>query len=109
MPGLVNAINPNMTIGTGLTHLYDVTWLFGIFTAALLYTLFSKFFPDPESHISHPVYADDQPVLSPNGSAVSYNPEKGEFEGDNNSEDLGDEKKTNDEFSRTRVVDAEDF
>ncbi|CED84056.1 Uridine permease/thiamine transporter/allantoin transport [Phaffia rhodozyma] len=77
IPGLINTISPEIAIGTGLTHLYDLTWLFGTLASVVIYTSLSKLFPDPESHIPKAIYADDDPVLSP--STMSYINREGEI------------------------------
>ncbi|KAJ3460764.1 hypothetical protein MRS44_011631 [Fusarium solani] len=46
VPGLARAASPSAVhIGTGLRHLYSISWLFGFFTALISYFTLMKVFP----------------------------------------------------------------
>ncbi|VDB94230.1 unnamed protein product [Peniophora sp. CBMAI 1063] len=48
MPGLIHSINPSIPV-RGAIYVFDVAYLFGLFTAGGVYTLLSYFFPAQET------------------------------------------------------------
>ncbi|KAL5498160.1 hypothetical protein ACEPAH_2290 [Sanghuangporus vaninii] len=48
MPGLINSINMNVRVGN-VVHIFDVAWLFGFFSASIVYYVASVLFPARET------------------------------------------------------------
>ena len=57
LPGLINSINPNTSIG-GASNLFNVAWLFGFFVASGVYTAASLLFPAKETFLTDDEVAD---------------------------------------------------
>ncbi|KAL1855522.1 hypothetical protein Plec18170_004242 [Paecilomyces lecythidis] len=68
MPGLVNAVNPNIDIG-GAEKIYDFNYLWGFFSAFTVYVASSYIFPAVESLIPATIHDDEvyegEEVLDP--------------------------------------------
>ncbi|EJD04733.1 cytosine-purine permease [Fomitiporia mediterranea MF3/22] len=62
MPGLINSINPNIKIGNSV-HVFDVAWIFGFFSASVVYYAASVLFPARETLLDAPIYEDGVCVL----------------------------------------------
>ncbi|RFU30290.1 hypothetical protein B7463_g6039, partial [Scytalidium lignicola] len=56
LPGLVNAINPKITVSAGVLHIYDFGWLYGFWSSVVVYTALSRFFPVKEMVIEKTIY-----------------------------------------------------
>lgn len=58
IPGLAKAVNPDLNIGSGIEHIYDMSYLWGFSSAVVVYVLLNKFFPAKETLIPAPIYED---------------------------------------------------
>ena len=58
LPGLINAVNPSISVGTGI-HPYQFGWLLGFCGTTLVYLALSWFFPPHEAQIDHAVRPDE--------------------------------------------------
>lgn len=58
LPGLINAVNPNIDVGVGI-HPYQFGWLLGFFATAGVYLGLSWAFPARETGIERAVLPDD--------------------------------------------------
>jgi len=58
LPGLINNINPRIAVGNA-SFLFDIAWLFGFFSASIVYLLLSKAFPARETFMEEPVMPDN--------------------------------------------------
>ncbi|RDB19656.1 hypothetical protein Hypma_013249 [Hypsizygus marmoreus] len=58
LPGLIGNINKNIKVGNA-SHLFDIAWLFGFFTALIVYWILSTIFPAKETFMDKAVLADD--------------------------------------------------
>ncbi|KXT02191.1 hypothetical protein AC578_5958 [Pseudocercospora eumusae] len=68
IPGLARAVNPSIHLDSGIIHLYDMNYLWGLFSASFVYFTLSYFFPAPETLISESIHDDE--VLN----GVEYSP-----------------------------------
>jgi NCS1 family nucleobase:cation symporter-1 len=98
LPGLAYSINPNGThVNAGILNLYTFDWLFGFVTSIVLYTAFSKIFPDKKALVPATVYGhemDDSSQLSDKEHPSATNPE---IDFGNESKEMGhDVSKTKD-------------
>ena len=93
IPGLANAVQPSVKINTGIRHLYDMNYIWGLFSAAFIYWSLSHFFPAQETLISESILDDRvvhgvevyNPYTSSAGSGkdeveISVEPKKRDFE-----------------------------
>ncbi|KAG6908044.1 hypothetical protein DXG01_006406 [Tephrocybe rancida] len=64
LPGLIGNINPKIKVG-GALHLFDIAWLYGFFSALLIFWGLSTMWPAPETFMDQAVLAehfdDDEP------------------------------------------------
>lgn len=58
LPGLAKAVNPALNIGSGIEHIYDMSYLWGFCSAALVYVVLNRFFPAEETLLPAPIYDD---------------------------------------------------
>ncbi|GIZ36896.1 hypothetical protein CKM354_000036200 [Cercospora kikuchii] len=58
IPGLAHAVNPSVQIGSGIQHLYDVNYIWGLFSAAFVYWSLSYFFPARETLLEESIHDD---------------------------------------------------
>ncbi|KAJ8469804.1 hypothetical protein ONZ51_g8748 [Trametes cubensis] len=58
MPGLISSINPKISVG-GAIKIFDFAWLFGFFTASVVYTILSLAFPARETFVAEAITSDD--------------------------------------------------
>lgn len=58
VPGLAHAVNPSVQIGSGIQHLYDVNYIWGLFSAAFVYWSLSYFFPARETLLEESIHDD---------------------------------------------------
>ncbi|KAL6242011.1 hypothetical protein RBB50_010922 [Rhinocladiella similis] len=59
LPGMIHAINNNILIGTGLTHLYNINWIYGTSVSVFLYWAFNAIKPDRATLIPRVVEAEE--------------------------------------------------
>ncbi|RDW84290.1 allantoin permease [Coleophoma cylindrospora] len=64
VPGLAQAVNSKVKLNSGIEHLYDINYLWGFTSAAVLYWSLNKVFPATETLLDAPIYED---VLVLNG------------------------------------------
>lgn len=62
IPGLAMAVNPSITLSSGIVHLYDFNYIWGLVSAAVIYFATSYFFPAKETLLPESIYDDDQIV-----------------------------------------------
>ncbi|KAK4504971.1 hypothetical protein PRZ48_002934 [Zasmidium cellare] len=62
IPGLARAVNPSIKLSAGIVHLYDINYIYGLVSAAVLYYAVSYFFPAKETLLPESIYDDDQIV-----------------------------------------------
>ncbi|KAF2168101.1 hypothetical protein M409DRAFT_21546 [Zasmidium cellare ATCC 36951] len=62
IPGLAQAVNPDIKLSAGIVHLYDINYIYGLVNAAVLYYAVSYFFPAKETLLPESIYDDDQVV-----------------------------------------------
>ncbi|KAJ5580246.1 uncharacterized protein N7459_006231 [Penicillium hispanicum] len=67
LPGLANSVNTNITISSGIEHLYECNYLYAFVSGAFVYVVLSKAFPAPDTLVESPVYGDPAVV-----DAVEY-------------------------------------
>jgi NCS1 family nucleobase:cation symporter-1 len=61
IPGLAKAVAPNtVSINAGIQHLYDMNYLWGFFSAIVVYTGLSLIFPAKETLLEAPIYEDTE-------------------------------------------------
>ncbi|KAE9964842.1 hypothetical protein Vi05172_g12357 [Venturia inaequalis] len=61
VPGLAKAVAPNtVSINAGIQHIYDMNYLWGFFSAVIVYTSLSLIFPAPETLLEAPIYEDTE-------------------------------------------------
>ncbi|KAJ5787849.1 hypothetical protein N7457_002839 [Penicillium paradoxum] len=58
LPGLVNAVNPNIDIGAGV-HPFEFGWLLGFVATSIVYVLLSWLVPARETQIPRAVYCEE--------------------------------------------------
>ncbi|KAI0346056.1 cytosine-purine permease [Trametopsis cervina] len=58
LPGLINSINPNITVGNGV-FLFDVAWIFGFTVASSVYYVTSTLFPARETYMDEAILPDE--------------------------------------------------
>lgn len=60
VPGLTNAVNPDVIIGDGIRHLYNVNYIWGLVSAAFVYWALSYWFPATETLILVAIHKDPE-------------------------------------------------
>ncbi|KAH8893589.1 putative allantoin permease [Thozetella sp. PMI_491] len=55
VPGLAKAVSPNVSIGSGIEHIFEMSYLWGFSSAALVYCVLNYFFPAPETLLDDPI------------------------------------------------------
>lgn len=58
IPGLINAVNPNIDVGVGI-HPFEFGWLLGFVATSIVYISLSWLFPARETQIPRPVLPDE--------------------------------------------------
>ncbi|KAJ5734937.1 uncharacterized protein N7483_000062 [Penicillium malachiteum] len=58
LPGLINAVNPSISVGVGV-HPYQFGWLLGFFSTAGVYIWLSLWFPAKETQIERAILPDE--------------------------------------------------
>lgn len=74
LPGLINAVNPNIDIG-GAKYITDLNWYYGFFSSFGTYSVLSLLFPARESLVPQMVLTSEE--LVENGSPSHEEKEKG--------------------------------
>ena len=69
MPGLARAVNSSISLPLGIVHLYDVNYLYGLTSAAVMYFTLSYFFPAAETLLDESII-DDADVVG----SIEYRP-----------------------------------
>ncbi|KAG1902302.1 cytosine-purine permease [Suillus fuscotomentosus] len=68
MPGLVHSINPSINVG-GIHNLFAIGWIFGFWSAFIVYSVLSTLFPARGTYVEKAVLPDD--VIPPSASCDS--------------------------------------
>ncbi|KAG1818360.1 cytosine-purine permease [Suillus variegatus] len=68
MPGLVHSINPSINVG-GIHNLFAIGWIFGFWSAFVVYSVLSTLFPAQDTYVEKAVLPDD--VIPPSASCDS--------------------------------------
>lgn len=71
LPGLVNAVNPDLHIG-GAIYITNMNWYFGICTCAAIYTLLSFCFPAKETLVPVMMETSEDVVESADSQREGY-------------------------------------
>jgi NCS1 family nucleobase:cation symporter-1 len=58
VPGLAHAVNPSIKLSGGIQHIYDMSYLWGFLSAAIVYVVLSKVWPAKETLLDGPIYED---------------------------------------------------
>lgn len=58
VPGLAKAVNPSISLSAGITHVYDINYIYGLTSGAAVYFVLSYFWPAPETLIPDSIYDD---------------------------------------------------
>lgn len=58
IPGLAKAVNPSISISSGIEHIYDMNYLWGFTSAFVLYWGLSWAFPAKETLLDAPIFED---------------------------------------------------
>ena len=61
LPGLINAVNPSISIG-GAVYIANMNWYFGIFSCAAVYGGLSLAFPAHETLVSKLIVTPEETV-----------------------------------------------
>ncbi|KAH0579788.1 hypothetical protein H2248_002623 [Termitomyces sp. 'cryptogamus'] len=59
MPGLIGNINPRINVGRAL-HLFDIAWLYGFFSALIIFWSLSTFWPAKETFVDRLILVDQR-------------------------------------------------
>jgi NCS1 family nucleobase:cation symporter-1 len=57
-PGLAKSVNPNVVINEHIQHIYDMNYLYGFCSAAIVYYVLNRVFPAHETLLEAPIYED---------------------------------------------------
>ncbi|KAH7104535.1 NCS1 nucleoside transporter family [Auriculariales sp. MPI-PUGE-AT-0066] len=79
MPGLINAINPNIDVGGGV-YPFKIAFLLGFILASGTYWLTSTIFPAHETMLNAPIYSDRDDVTDDNRIINKEPHEKEEYD-----------------------------
>lgn len=58
IPGLAKAVNPEVQLKSGIEHIWDMSYLWGFSSAAVVYVVLNRFFPAAETLREAPIYED---------------------------------------------------
>lgn len=58
VPGLAHAVNSQVKLNGGIEHLYDMNYLWGFLSAAVIYCSLSIAFPATETLLTEPIFED---------------------------------------------------
>jgi len=59
LPGLAASINPSINVGNA-SKLFDIAWLYGFFTAGVIYWALSTWFPATETYLEEPYLSEER-------------------------------------------------
>jgi NCS1 family nucleobase:cation symporter-1 len=62
VPGLAKAVNPDVKLSPGIEHIYDMSYLWGFMSAAVVYVTLNYFFPANETLLDAPIYGDSSVI-----------------------------------------------
>jgi NCS1 family nucleobase:cation symporter-1 len=57
-PGLAKSVNPKVIINEHIQHIYDMNYLYGFCSAAIVYYVLNRVFPAHETLLEAPIYED---------------------------------------------------
>jgi NCS1 family nucleobase:cation symporter-1 len=57
-PGLAKSVNPNVVINEHIQHIYDMNYLYGFCSAAIVYYVLNRALPAHETLLEAPIYED---------------------------------------------------
>lgn len=60
LPGLAKAVNPKVVIGAGIQHVYDMNYLWGFFSAVVVYVGLSYVWPAQETLCEGTIFGDEE-------------------------------------------------
>ncbi|TFK69801.1 NCS1 nucleoside transporter family [Pluteus cervinus] len=69
LPGLMNAINPNITVGK-ISFLFNVAWLYGFFCAGGIHWLLSSLFPAKETYVDEVILVEERSSIEEHDKMV---------------------------------------
>jgi len=58
LPGLANAVNSKVKVDSGILHIWDMNYLWGFGSTAIIYYTLNKFFPAKETLLDEPITED---------------------------------------------------
>ncbi|EGG10512.1 uncharacterized protein MELLADRAFT_33785, partial [Melampsora larici-populina 98AG31] len=58
LPGLINSAAPGVQISSGAQHLYAIAWIYGFFTASVVYTSLNLCFPAHETLVEEMIWGN---------------------------------------------------
>lgn len=58
LPGLARAVNSSVKISSGIFHIWEMNYLWGFFSAFVVYTTLNQFFPASETLLDAPITED---------------------------------------------------
>ncbi|KAK6365953.1 hypothetical protein LTS17_010920 [Exophiala oligosperma] len=58
LPGLANAVNSHIQLSPGILHIWDMNYLWGFGSTAVVYYTLNKFFPAKETLLDEPITED---------------------------------------------------
>jgi NCS1 family nucleobase:cation symporter-1 len=87
VPGLAKAVNPDVKLSPGIEHIYDMSYLWGFLSAAVVYVTLNYFFPAKETLLDAPIYEDSSVIDGVDyGNGVGNAPEMIRDAGESDSE-----------------------
>lgn len=69
VPGLARAVNSSISLPSGIIHVYNMNYLYGLISAAVIYFTLSHFFPASDTLLEASILDDDHYV-----DGVEYRP-----------------------------------
>ncbi|SMR58309.1 unnamed protein product [Zymoseptoria tritici ST99CH_1E4] len=58
LPGLAQAVEPSISLPMAVVHIYDMSYIYGLASAAIVYVALSQFFPAQETLLEEPIFDD---------------------------------------------------
>jgi len=58
IPGLAKSVNPNVVINDSIQHIYDMNYLYGFCSAAIVYYVLNRLSPANETLLDNAIYED---------------------------------------------------
>lgn len=75
LPGLINAVNPNIDIGGGV-YITNINWYYGFLSSFGIYSVLSLLFPAHESLVPRMVLASEEYIENGEDSLQAENKEE---------------------------------